>query len=114
MIDDMAKDFDFDKIGKRMPYTVPDRCFEEMERRVWAKVSSDAVRRKRRRRTVMLASAATFAAAASVALAVMLDTAPPAADEAGMEAVQHAFAALSADDQDYVLQVYEEDIFMNQ
>ena len=30
----MDNRFDFDKIGKRMPYTVPDGFFDELERSV--------------------------------------------------------------------------------
>lgn len=32
MTKNMEKNFDFNKIGKRMPYTVPEGFFDEMER----------------------------------------------------------------------------------
>lgn len=34
----MKADFDFDKVGKRMPYTVPDDFFTEMENNIWKEV----------------------------------------------------------------------------
>ena len=31
----MEKGFDFNKIGKRMPYQVPDGFFDQLEENVW-------------------------------------------------------------------------------
>ena len=35
----MNPDFDFDKVGKRMPYKVPDDFFSKMEKDIWKEVS---------------------------------------------------------------------------
>ena len=37
----MEKEFDFDKIGKRMPYQTPDGFFDEMEENIWNEVKGD-------------------------------------------------------------------------
>ena len=36
----MNKDFDFDKVGKRMPYQVPDSFFAQLESNVMQEVKS--------------------------------------------------------------------------
>lgn len=37
----MEKEFDFDKIGKRMPYQTPEGFFDEMEANIWNEVKDD-------------------------------------------------------------------------
>ena len=37
----MNKDFDFDKVGKRMPYQVPDCFFDQLESNVMQEVKSE-------------------------------------------------------------------------
>lgn len=37
----MEKEFDFDKIGKRMPYQTPDGFFDEMEANIWNEVKGN-------------------------------------------------------------------------
>lgn len=41
----MNKDFDFDKIGKRMPYTTPEGFFDKLEDDIWKEVK-DGCREK--------------------------------------------------------------------
>ena len=38
----MNKDFDFDKVGKRMPYTTPDGFFDKLEDDIWKEVKNDS------------------------------------------------------------------------
>ena len=37
----MNKDFDFDKVGKQMPYTTPEGFFDKLEEDIWAEVKND-------------------------------------------------------------------------
>ena len=49
----MNKDFDFDKVGKRMPYQVPDCFFDQLESNVMQEVKSEvAVAKKSRFRRI--------------------------------------------------------------
>lgn len=34
----MSKDFDFNRIGKRLPYTTPEGFLDDMEKQVWERV----------------------------------------------------------------------------
>lgn len=42
----MTQKFDFDNIGKRMPYTMPPEAFNEMEANVFSALRQDKRRRK--------------------------------------------------------------------
>lgn len=109
----MTQHFDFNRIGKRMPYTVPEGFFSEMTERVVARAVSEAqAKRKRRTRVVSLASA-IVAMAASIALFLVVSTTSRPATTVDMADVESAFSKLSADEQSYLLAVYQEDIFMD-
>ena len=68
----MKKDFEFDMVGKRLPYTVPDGFFDQMERNVMAKVGR--VRKRRIFMTIYAPVAVTVATAAAVLLGVVFHT----------------------------------------
>ena len=109
----MENTFDFNSIGKRTPYTVPDGFFEELEENVMAEV-----RRKKAKKTriIKIAVRSIFAAAAAIALFFVVRTslpkdAPVLASTDDFTSVEQAFWQLSADDQDFLIQVYEETDF---
>lgn len=109
----MKTEFDFDKIGKREPYSVPDGFYGSLESRI--KASANVPRKGRRiwRRAVIGTSTA---AAAAIGL-IILST--PQKDDAAIaqcsiEAVEIRFADLQADDREFLLETYEEDIFLTQ
>jgi len=110
----MEKNFDFNKIGKRMPYTVPEGFFDEMERDIMQQAGimrTEAPRRKRPLVRVIITAVTSVAAAA--ALFVVFSTGFKQEKPVGMTDVEQAFAQLSAEDQAYMLQVYQDDIFLN-
>ena len=110
----MEKDFDFNRVGKRMPYKTPDGFFDELETNVWEKVQ----RVPRKRFECGLFSPRIFAGALAVAASVslLLVLNPFSRDEHvdGFFEVEQAFNNLSREDQVYVLGVYQEDVFMNE
>lgn len=132
----MEKEFDFDKIGKRMPYQTPDGFFDEMEENVWNEVKGDlldkaddaglqdkagkteqiALKPKRRiSRLRILVGALSIAA--SIALVLILyprHSQVPQQPVDGLAQVEKAFSNLSPADQAYMLQVYQEDVFINE
>lgn len=130
--------FDFKQVGKRMPYTTPDGFFKDMEKNILEAVKDDtpqAVKIQPQSVKVQLKKgpvfkmiwAAAIAVAASVAVLLVLNIDFSAADsslasshssqpsqaKSDLEQVDQAFAQLSEADQAYLLDVYQEDVFLN-
>ena len=117
--------FDFGKVGKRMPYSTPDDFFKDMEANILEQVKDDKpkpVRVQPKKRPLMkVIWAAAMAVAASVAVLLILHidfAAPhsslPSQADNEMQAVDQAFAQLSSADQAYLLNVYQEDVFLDE
>ena len=117
--------FDFSKVGKRMPYSTPDDFFKDMEANILEQVKDDKpkpVRIQPKKRPLMkVIWAAAMAVAASVAVLLILNidfAAPhsslPSQADNEMQAVDQAFAQLSSADQAYLLNVYQEDVFLDE
>jgi len=115
----MEKIFDFEQVGKRMPYTVPDGFFDKMEEDVVASLSSDATGEKpKKARTVKIAVRSAIAVAATVALffivrSTLSKSAPVLASANDYASVELAFNNLSTDDQDFLIAVYEDEDYIN-
>lgn len=116
--------FDFDKVGKRMPYSTPEGFFKEMEANILEAVKDDTpqpLKTEQKKRPLMRVMwTAVLAVAASVAVLLVLHidfsaphSAQPSQTEQELQAVDQAFAQLSAADQVYLLDVYQEDVFLN-
>lgn len=111
----MDKNFDFGKIGRRMPYTVPGGAFDELERNVMQRLEADgAIARRGRRSRLRIAVRAALAAAAAVAVLMVMNVALRPAPAYDMAAVEQAFANLSDNDQAYIMEIYEDDLFFNE
>ena len=117
--------FDFGKVGKRMPYSTPEGFFKEMEANILEQMKDDKpkpVRIQPKKRPLMkVIWAAAIAVAASVAVLLVLNidfAAPhsslPSQADNEMQAVDQAFAQLSSADQAYLLNVYQEDVFLDE
>ena len=130
--------FDFKQVGKRMPYTTPDGFFKDMEKNILEAVKDDmpqavkiqpqSVKVQLKKRPVFkMIWAAAIAVAASVAVLLVPNIDFSAADsslasshssqpsqaKSDLEQVDQAFAQLSEADQAYLLDVYQEDVFLN-
>ena len=116
--------FDFGKVGKRMPYSTPEGFFKEMEANILEQVKNDKTQpvriqpKKQSLRKVIWTAAIAVAASVAVLLVLHIDfSAPhpshPSQTEQELQAVDQAFAQLSAADQAYLLDVYQEDVFLN-
>ena len=53
MTKDMEHQFNFDNIGKRMPYSVPEGFFDDMERQILARNLSQSHPRRQDRKSVV-------------------------------------------------------------
>lgn len=115
--------FDFDQVGKRMPYSTPEGFFKEMEANVLNAVKGETpqpVRIAPKKRPLMkVIWSAAVAVAASVAVLLVLNidfsasSSQPSQVNNGIQEVDQAFAQLSSADQAYLLSVYQEDVFLN-
>ena len=109
----MEKGFDFDRIGKRMPYKTPGNFLDEMEANVWREVQHELPKAPGRKTLRLRVFAGAMAAAASIALLFVFHPFSPTEETDSFSDVEQAFANLSQEDQAYMLAVYQEDIFMN-
>ena len=112
----MEQNFDFSKIGKQMPYTVPDGFFDELEENVMREVKVQPAK-KNKAKTIRMAIRAALAVAACLALFLIVKKNLPQGNDNTItddfENVELAFNNLSMEDQDYLLEVYQEEQFMD-
>ena len=109
----MKEDFDFDRVGKRLPYTAPDGFLDDMENNVWETVKLEMLPSKPKRNFCLWYSVTGGLVAASIALLVVFNLLPLDSSNS-FEDVEKAFANLSSSDQDYLFATYQYDLFMNE
>lgn len=107
----MAQKFDFNDIGKRMPYTMPAETFGDIETKVLATLNKDR-QTKLKRRIIRWGSIGGIAAA-SVALLLMIKPLSAVHNDP-LTQIDRAFGNLSEADQEYLVEIYHEDFFLNQ
>ena len=123
----MNKEFDFNHIGKRMPYTTPDEFFDNLEDGIWKEMQGDfqkeanvnavvagkaRIGRKPAKLRLLMRSAVAVAASIALLFAVGLNFSK--SNEASINDVDQAFSQLTTEDQAYLLNVYQEDVFINE
>ena len=109
----MEQNYDFSKIGKQMPYTVPDGFFDKLEENVMNEVKAQPAKKKAT--VIRMAFRAAIAVAACIALFLVVKKVLPQDQDTNIddfENVELAFNNLSTDDQDYLLEVYQEELFL--
>ena len=103
-------------VGKRLPYNVPDDFFATLDEKVLQEVKADTAQSAAlpQRKVWLSKGFRRFSIAAAAALAVVVGyhALSHSQSEDNFTAVEEAFAHLSEDDQEYLLEVYQEDIFM--
>lgn len=109
----MKEDFDFDRVGKRLPYTAPDGFLDDMENNVWETVKLEMLPSKPKRNFRLWYSVTGGLVAASIALLVVFNLLPHDSSNS-FEDVEKAFANLNSSDQDYLFATYQYDLFMNE
>ena len=95
---------DLEKIGKTMPYTVPEGFFEAMEERLMQEVTT----KKKKTKLPKVVLWTGVAVAASLALLMMLRQGFSKVETDSFEQVEMAFNQLSDDDQQLILDYYDE------
>ena len=109
----MEQNYDLSKIGKQMPYTVPDGFFDKLEENVMNEVKAQPAKKKAT--VIRMAFRAAIAVAACIALFLVVKKVLPQDQDTNIddfENVELAFNNLSTDDQDYLLEVYQEELFL--
>ena len=123
---DMNKEYNFDRVGKRMPYSMPADFFGRMQAEVLAQVDREeeekakAKRMRHRARLVRLYSSVA-AVAASICLVVLvgksfLYSEPSQSSQnihVGMAKVDRAYDNLSQEEQEELNATYENDIYLS-
>lgn len=119
----MNNEFDFNKIGKQMPYTVPDNFFDDLEKNIMKQVEEESKPRAKRR----FLWPTVFSAAAAVACLIVLslkfmpvanvydkDVAQSYSPKTAQVEEAQAFDKLSKADQEYLMEVYNDDVFIEE
>lgn len=120
----MKQTFDFKQIGKQMPYRVPNGFFQEMERNVLDAVAEKATERKPamterkplQAKRFVFTRLAKYAAAVAASVVVLLAVNVKffyVAAPTDMQDVEAAFDQLSLSDQECLVELYQEDVFLD-
>ncbi len=113
----MNRDFDFDSIGKRLPYSAPEGHLDHFEDNVFARInaaSPDTHATKRRTPHLrIVARWAAAAAAAAVVIVLSVTGLRPTPQPVTASDVETAFCQLSTEDQNFLLSVYQDDVFLS-
>lgn len=112
----MDKIFDFNTIGKRMPYTTSDGFFSTMEQKILYDTVGTAPSKKKHSRNIrwVIGAAVSVAAIALLVFTLTFKTQKQADTTESMAAVEQAFSQLSPADQAFMKEIYSNDIFLNQ
>lgn len=121
-----------EKLNKRLPYSVPDGFFDVMEANVMAKIKADAeagtsvgddkadtqMWDKRYRKTIKRPCTISLSFLAMAASLLLLFTILPKSTKTtqqtnDMESIDKAFSQLSTDDQTFLMEVYDDDMFLD-
>lgn len=121
-----------EKLNKRLPYRVPDGFFDVMEANVMAKIKADAeagtsvgydkadtqMRDKQYRKTMRRTRTISLSLLAIAASLLLLFTIFPKSTKTAqqtndMESIDKAFSQLNTDDQTFLMEVYDDDMFLD-
>ena len=115
----MNSEFDFNKIGKRMPYDTPDGFFDKLEDDIWNKVKDDYLEKEsnekpRKPAKLRLLIRSVIAVAAAVAIGFIINLSFFKPSPTTLNDVDQAFSQLTTADQAYLMNVYQDDVFINE
>lgn len=126
----MSKILNIDKTKRNRPYTTPTGFFDELEDNIWKEVKGEfpntqindcigqvklsvrTISRKLPKLRLFIGTA--LAAVASTVLVLMVNLKYGQQNSYSVNDVDQAFSQLSPDDQSFLLNVYQDDIFINE
>lgn len=101
--------YNFDKIGKKIPYRVPDTFFDELENTIMIEVQ-----KRQNKRNILKIFYRSVVVAATIALLMIVGGSGTKNDKTDFAEIAQAFDNLSEADQTYLLEIYQDDIFINE
>ncbi len=115
----MKQQYDLNNIGKRLPYTVPINFFSKIDDEIVQRIAERAepiksdirclhIRYSTLRKVALSAVAVLAFAFATIQTIHLLKS-----TNGGFSKIENAFCSLSDDDQTFLLDVYNEDLFIN-
>ena len=110
----MKEEFDFNRTGKRMPYTAPENFLDDIENNVWETIKDEMMPSKPKRNYRLWYSISGGLVAATVALLLVINILTGHQKMDDFEMFEQAFSNLSSADQDYLFTVYQDDLFINE
>lgn len=109
----MKQEFNFNQVGKRTPYTITEHFFQDMEEKLWVDISEQSYKKRKKmihKRILLIVTAV----AASVFIFIFnIDTHREVTSKGNLARIDKAFNDLSADDQAYLMDIYQNDLFIN-
>lgn len=108
----MEKKFDFNQIGKRMPYTTPDNFFDKLEKEVKASLPSERNNKRTHILTIsVLSIAASLLLLFGISTTINKRNNDAKNEKYNMAAVEKAFNNLDDSDQTALINIYQDDVF---
>ena len=113
----MEKPFDFEMVGKKMPYSVPENFFDTLEENLKTVVletnttQTPTIRKNSHRKWIYMVSGAV-AAVGLLLFTIRIFLPKQNLSDGSFEQVELAFNQLTPDDQNFLLEVYEDDVFL--
>ena len=109
--------FNFNQVGKQMPYHVPENLFDRLEENILAQTKemtpvAAAVSRRPVLR-IQTVGSALLAIAASLTLFFVLYTHRPDTSN-GLACIEQAFNSLNTEDQNFLIETYQDDLFIEE
>ncbi|MGL5683946.1 MAG: hypothetical protein ACRDDZ_12985 [Marinifilaceae bacterium] len=108
----MKTNFDINKRDRKIPYTIPEGFFDKLEDDIWKEASNHATVIKKkdyRYKTIILRSVASIAAIISLVFLLNINF----GKNNQFTDIDIAFNKLSPQDQAFFIEVYEDDILLN-
>ena len=119
MTDNDMQQFQFDKIGKKTPYNVPEGFFRDLESTLIRTIPEKAVETSQEVRTApsrslwLWAMKTTLSEAALVAIILSITALLPRVSEPEPLSLEQAFSNLSATDQEYIIDTFRNDMIID-
>lgn len=92
-----------------MPYRVPDTFFDELENTIMIEVQ-----KRQNKRNILKIFYRSVAVASTIALLMIVGGSGTKNDKTDFAEIAQAFDNLSEADQTYLLEIYQDDIFINE
>lgn len=113
----MNQDYNFDKIGKKMPFTMPDGFFEQMQANVLAEVAKEEQAKQHGKAMIKRIYMAVASMAACVCLVflvggVLKNTGSGQHSPASVASVDKAYDNLSNEEQQELNATYANDVYL--